>query len=1056
MKKFTKSISSIIMLCLLLAGNQAFSKNNPIFDGPKAEKMFAPPAAPTLSATTRSGSGITFTATVAAGVTSFQATRNPGSVVVPSVIAGTTATFTDAFTPTTGIAYTYSVQAVNAALELSPASTVTDCGTPLVPVINSITPNATVPPLGATLSVGNMLAGTSYSVSRRPVGGSFVTVASGLTNLTTYFDPFVPSPGTTYEYTITSKMAASCPSSPSLVKSVNFNALAKPIINSVTPVSAFQLNVDWVQTLPAGISRWYLERRQGASGYIAVGDYGPTERFKEDGRNAPRLNPNTEYCYRVRYTTNGGFTSPYSDDKCGTTPQLPLVSNFNASATNCSRITLTWTEPSAAVLNEENYKIFRSENGGPVTLIATTGNNISSYTDDNLKPNTNYSYQISAIFNGVETPRSAPSAATTKPSVLTLLNYSATAANIQWDKCTPFAQGWKIYVSTNDGPFVEKTQAGAQEDKYSFTGLLPQTKYAVYVVNIFGTGIGGATNTVVFTTPKFPGPTNLNVFPAGTSSIKVTWQDNSNGPDHEEGFVLYRSLDNGATYTQINLPPVLTEYIDKDLKTSQKVCYYVKARFANGFSDDSNKKCGVTCPSPLTEFTKITAVSPTEIALEWAQTENFGETTIQLESSLDGVSFTKIADLPGKATSYRDLSVLPGQKKYYRANVINEGTCSSIYSLIASATSCPLAPTNVKAKTINSSTIEVVWDLTDGITKYIIERSLDNIDFVKAGEVDGKIAKFEDTKLASSKKYYYRVLAQNESCTSAPSQVKQESTATTCATPPSNVVAVANSAKEIKVSYTDNSPDETGFELEWSKDEKTWAKVGATLTPNSTSTTISTGIDAETKYFFRVRALGEICNSDYSNVASVTTNPAAPTGLTAKGVKINQVDLAWTNTSKIANGIEIQRASGADNNFAEIAKAAVASTSYQNTALTPATAYKYRIRYTSPNGNSDWSNVAEASTLVISANENTELAKQITLYPVPTDNFLYVKPTGNVLGKVATRIINAAGATLISQDFNGLVEGKTEQINVSGLGSGIYFLELSSAKGSATKKFMKR
>ena len=1049
----------MIMLCLLLAGNLAFSKNASVYDGPHA-KIVVVPVAPVLTQLSRTdgpGGNIKFTTPVVVGVTGFTVTRSPGSASITTSTAAGVVTFTDTFAPTTGIAYTYSVSALDGTTP-SPAATLTVCGASLKPVINSITGNATAPPLGATLSVSNMLTGTTYRVSRRPVGGSYTSVASGVTNLSTYFDPFTPSPGTNYEYVIYSKMGPSCSESlASDAKQVNFNALAKPVINSVTPVSAFQLNVDWNQTIPTGTANWILERRQGASGYVlAGGPYGPTERFKEDGRNAPRLNPNTEYCYRVKYTTNGGFTSPYSDDKCGTTPQLPLVSNFNASATNCSRVTLTWTEPSAAVLNEENYKIFRSENGGGAVLIATTGNNISSYIDDNLKPNTNYSYQISALFNGVETPRSSPSATTTKPSVLTLLSNSATAASIQWDKCTPFAQGWKIYVSTNDGPFVEKTQAGAQEDKYNFTGLLPQTKYAVYVVNIFGTGIGGATNTVVFTTPKFPGPTNLNAFPAGVSSIKVTWQDNSNGPDHEDGFVLYRSTDNGATYTQINLPPVLTEYIDKDLKTSQKVCYYVKARFANGFSDESNKKCEVTCPSPLTEFTKITAVSPTEIDLEWTQTENFGETTITLESSLDGVTFTKLADLPGKTTSYRDLSVLPGQKKYYKANVKNEGSCSSLYSLIASATSCPLAPTGVVAKTLNSSTVEVVWDLTEGITKYIIERSTDNIDYVKAGEVDGKLAKFEDTKLASSKKYYYRVSAQNESCTSAPSQVKQESTATTCATPPSNLVAVANSAKEIKVTFTDNSPDESGFELEWSKDEKTWAKVGATLPANSTTTTISTGIDAETKYFFRIRALGEICNSDFSNIANVTTNPAAPTGLTAKGVKINQIDLAWTNTSKIANGIEIQRASGADNNFTEIAKAAVATNSYQNTPLTPATSYKYRVRYASPNGFSDWSNVADATTLIISANENTELAKQISLYPVPTDNTLYIKPTGNVLGKVATRIINASGATLISHDFNGLIEGKTEQINVSGLSSGLYFLELSTAKGSATKKFMKR
>ena len=167
--------------------------------------------------------------------------------------------------------------------------------------------------------------------------------------------------------------------------------------------------------------------------------------------------------------------------------------------------------------------------------------------------------------------------------------------------------------------------------------------------------------------------------------------------------------------------------------------------------------------------------------------------------------------------------------------------------------------------------------------------------------------------------------------------------------------------------------------------------------------------------------------------------------------------IVWTNTSKTATTIEIQRSAGADNNFAKVGTdVAVTTSSFQNTALNPGTAYNYRIRYNSPNGTSDWSNIATATTVVISANENTDLAKQITLYPVPTENTLYIKPTGNVLGKVSTKIVNISGATLLSQEFNGLIEGKTEQINVSGLSSGMYFLEISTKKGSATKKFLKR
>ncbi|MES2798183.1 MAG: fibronectin type III domain-containing protein [Bacteroidota bacterium] len=1062
MENFTKSISNIIILCLLLAGNQAFSTNSNIFEEPKATTILAPPPAPVLSAAIRTMAGISFTTPVVASTTYLVRKKvnngaYSGTMIVP-VPAGMINTFTDAFVPVAGTSYTYEVIAVVASEQSTPVE-VTSCDVTKPIITTPPVANTTMPPLGITLNItaGSILAGSTYSVYRSTTSGVFAAppIATGQTNLVSYFDGFTPLPATTYYYKLIATNATSC-TNESDQKSVVIGALPTAVITSVTKASPFVLNVNWQSIGSPTPNRWHILRSENGGAYIEIHNTPPSDLTYPDGLNNGKLKPNTQYCYKVFATFELG-NGPASAPVCNTTDPLPVPTNLTATANNCSRITLNWVEPSAAVLNEENFVIYRAENGGALTEYATIGNNRSSYIDDNLKPNTTYAYKILSVYSGVKSNLTDLASATTAPSILTLVSNSATTANILWNKCTPFAQGWKVFVSTNDGPYVEKAQTGPQEDHYNFTGLLPQTKYTMYVINFFGSGPGGATNTISFTTPKFPGPTNLNAFPNGTTSIKVTWQDNSNGPDHEEGFVLYRSTDNGVNYTQINLPPLITEYIDNDnLKASQKICYYVVARHATGFSEASNTKCEVTCPNLLTEFTKISAASTTEIDLEWAQPENFGPSTITIESSLDGVTFSKLADIPGTSTSYKDITALPNQKKYYRANVKNEGSCSSIYSLIASTTSCPLAPTNVVAKSLSSNSVEVKWDLGENMVKYIIERSTDNIDFVKAGEVVGTLSVFEDKPLASSKKYYYRVSAVNEGCTSAPSQVKQESTAVTCPTPPSNLVAVANSASEIKITFTDNSPDELGFEVEWSKDEKTWTKVGGNVTANSTTATFSTGVDAETKYFFRVRALAEICNSDFSNIANVTTNPPAPTGLSAKGVKITQIDLAWTNTSKTANGIEIQRASGADNNFVKIGDAAIALTSYQNTALTPATSYKYRIRYTSPNGTSDWSNIAEATTLVISANEDSELSKQIELYPVPTENTLYIKPSGTILGKVSTRIVSLSGASLITQEFNGLSESKIEQINVSRLGTGIYFLQISTKNGSATKKFMKQ
>jgi small neutral amino acid transporter SnatA (MarC family) len=87
MKKFTKSISSIIMLCLLLAGNNVYSKNNPFSDNTNPTTRinknidansikFVPPATPVISnPPTRSATSITFTTPTDALATSYLVER---------------------------------------------------------------------------------------------------------------------------------------------------------------------------------------------------------------------------------------------------------------------------------------------------------------------------------------------------------------------------------------------------------------------------------------------------------------------------------------------------------------------------------------------------------------------------------------------------------------------------------------------------------------------------------------------------------------------------------------------------------------------------------------------------------------------------------------------------------------------------------------------------------------------------------------------------------------------------------------------------------------------
>ncbi len=86
---------------------------------------------------------------------------------------------------------------------------------------------------------------------------------------------------------------------------------------------------------------------------------------------------------------------------------------------------------------------------------------------------------------------------------------------------------------------------------------------------------------------------------------------------------------------------------------------------------------------------------------------------------------------------------------------------------------------------------------------------------------------------------------------------------------PSNLVATAQSASAIQLTWDDNSDNETGFVLQRSTDEVTWANL-VTLGAGVTTHTDSTLSEGQTRYY-RVKAITGTKSSGYSNVANATT-----------------------------------------------------------------------------------------------------------------------------------------------------------------------------------------
>jgi hypothetical protein len=89
--------------------------------------------------------------------------------------------------------------------------------------------------------------------------------------------------------------------------------------------------------------------------------------------------------------------------------------------------------------------------------------------------------------------------------------------------------------------------------------------------------------------------------------------------------------------------------------------------------------------------------------------------------------------------------------------------------------------------------------------------------------------------------------------------------------------------------------------------------------------------------------------------------PFDPTDLNATAVASNRIDLTWTDNALNEYGYGVERSLDGTN-FVQICATAENATSYSDTEVSPATTYYYRVRALNTGGNSDYSNIASATT----------------------------------------------------------------------------------------------
>ena len=328
---------------------------------------------------------------------------------------------------------------------------------------------------------------------------------------------------------------------------------------------------------------------------------------------------------------------------------VPLSpSDLTATAISSSAIDLSWTDNSD---DELGFEIYRSENSGSnFQLIHTTGESENEYTDTGLSANTLYFYTLSAMNSSGSSASTGEVSATTEavaavPTVVsfTLINSDTdtdigtigegdiidlsvvgNALNIRANTI-PDPTG-SVVFQLNGKDKTENASPYAYEGDNSGDYKNMDLEVGTYTLEATaydeakGKGIAGPTLAINFTVilgEVPPAPSDLVATAIGSSSIDLSWTDNSN---NEFGFEVNRFKTSGSDFQLIHTTGEnITNYTDTGLESNTLYFYTINAINGAGSSASTEEASATTeavaTVPTVTSFTLVNADTDEDIGL---------------------------------------------------------------------------------------------------------------------------------------------------------------------------------------------------------------------------------------------------------------------------------------------------------------------------------------------------------------------------------------------------------------------------------------------------------
>ncbi|XP_038966100.1 receptor-type tyrosine-protein phosphatase F isoform X18 [Rattus norvegicus] len=280
------------------------------------------------------------------------------------------------------------------------------------------------------------------------------------------------------------------------------------------------------------------------------------------------LLPGITYSLRVLAFTAVGDGPPSPTIQVKTQQGVPAQpADFQAKAESDTRIQLSWLLPPQERIIKYELVYWAAEDEGQQHKV--TFDPTSSYTLEDLKPDTLYHFQLAARSDlgvGVFTPtveaRTAQSMPSGPPRKVEVEPLNSTAVHVSWKLPVPNKQhgqirGYQVtYVRLENGeprgqPIIQDVMLAeaqwrpeeSEDYETTISGLTPETTYSITVAAYTTKGDGARSKPKVVTTTGAVFAKNFRVAAAMKTSVLLSWEV----PDSYKSAVPFKILYNGQS-----------------------------------------------------------------------------------------------------------------------------------------------------------------------------------------------------------------------------------------------------------------------------------------------------------------------------------------------------------------------------------------------------------------------------------------------------------------------------------------------------------------------------